>query len=202
MRLDHSSENPSKTYFYHENPYENCRRSLVGEIKNSIIITGDRLGRVQFSSITNTNSSQSDCNQENLKCNKQVQLTDEPIVAIEAKEVVAMQSKKVFLAVASKMKFSIYEIITENNQINLKNIQTALFDSEITSLASVSKKMQVFQLTGNYTMYGEHQFNLFRNGTIWKRNSLWHIKVDQFLESNFMQQTTEELSFQLIFPES
>ena len=111
---------------------------MVGEIKNSIIITGDRLGRLQFSSIMNTNSSQSDFNQENLKCNKQFQLTDEPIVAIEANEVVAMQSKKVFLAVASKMKFSIYEIITENNQINLKNIQTALFDSEITSLASVS----------------------------------------------------------------
>ena len=152
MRLDHSSENPSKTYFYHENPYEENRtyfgrRSLVGEIKNSIIITGDRLGRVQFSSIMNTNSSQSDFNQENLKCNKQVQLTDEPIVAIEANEVVAMQSKKVFLAVASKMKFSIYEIITENNQIDLKNIQTALFDSEITSLASVSKKLLKFSFS-------------------------------------------------------
>ena len=75
---------------------------------------------------------------ENLKYDKQVQLTDEPIVAIEAKEIIAMQSKKVFMAVASKMKFSIYEIITDNNQIDLKNIQTALFESEITSLATVS----------------------------------------------------------------
>ena len=48
---------------------------------------------------------------------------DEPIVAIEANEIVAMQSKKVFMVVASKMKFSIFEIITENGQINLKNIQ-------------------------------------------------------------------------------
>ena len=115
---------------------------MVGEIRNSIVITGDRLGRVQFSSITNT----SHINQENLKVNKQVQLTDEPIVAIEAQEIVAMQLKRVFMAVASKMKFSIYEMIIENNQINLKNIQTALFDSEITSLASVSRET-VFLLT-------------------------------------------------------
>ena len=134
-----------KTYLYHKNPYEDCQRSLVGEIRNSIIITGDRLGRVQFSSITNT----SYINQENLKVNKQVQLTDEPIVAIEAKDIVAMQLKRVFLAVASKMKFSIYEMIIENNQINLKNIQTALFDSEITSLASVSRQ-NIFKLTDNF----------------------------------------------------
>ena len=140
-------EKPSKTYLYHENPYEDCQRSLVGEIRNSIIITGDRLGRVQFSSITNT----SYINQENLKVNKQVQLTDEPIVAIEAKEIVAMQLKRVFMAVASKMKFSIFEIIIENNQIYLKNIQTALFDSEITSLASVSRNT-VFQFTDNYCL--------------------------------------------------
>ena len=63
---------------------------------------------------------------------------DEPIVAIEANEIVVMQSKKVFMAVASKMKFTIFEIITENSQINLNSIQTALFDSEITSFASVS----------------------------------------------------------------
>ena len=141
----HQYENPSKTYLYHENPYQDCQRSLVGEIRNSIIITGDRLGRVQFSSITNTSC----INQENLKVNKQVQLTDEPIVAIEAKEIVAMQLKRVFMAVASKMKFSIYEMIIENNQINLKNIQTALFDSEITSLASVSRQ-NIFKLTDNY----------------------------------------------------
>ena len=107
------------------------------------------MGRVQFSSITNT----SYINQENLKVNKQVQLTDEPIVAIEAKEIVALQSKKVFMAVASKMKFSIYEITTDNNQIDLKNIQTALFESEITSLATVSLRYN----------YSEHQFNIFQN---------------------------------------
>ena len=145
----HSSENPSKTYLYHENPYEDSRRSLVGEIKNSIIITGDRLGRVQFISIMGTHWPQS----ENVKCDKQVQLTDEPIVAIEAKEIIAMQSKKVFMAVASKMKFSIYEIITDNNQIDLKNIQTALFDSEITSLASVSKNTTILNTN----------FNIFQN---------------------------------------
>ena len=63
---------------------------------------------------------------------------DEPIVAIEANEIVAKQSKKIFMVVASKMKFSIFEIITENGQIELNSIQTALFDSEITSFASVS----------------------------------------------------------------
>lgn len=114
------------------------------QIKNSIIITGDRLGRVQFSSIFS--STHGTFNPENLKCNKQVQLIDEAIVAIEAKEIVAMESKKIFMAVASKMKFSIFEIITGNDQIDLKNIQTALFDSEITSFATVSKKIFI---TGN-----------------------------------------------------
>lgn len=107
------------------------------------------MGRVQFISIMGTHCPQS----ENVKCDKQVQLTDEPIVAIEAKEIIAMQSKKVFMAVASKMKFSIYEIITDNNQIDLKNIQTALFDSEITSLASVSKNTTILNTN----------FNIFQN---------------------------------------
>ena len=67
---------------------------------------------------------------------------DEPIVAIEANEIVAMQSKKVFMVVASKLKFSIFEIITRNGQIELNSIQTALFDSEVTSFASVSKDIR------------------------------------------------------------
>ena len=83
---------------------------------------------------------------------------DEPIVAIEANEIVAKQSKKVFMAVASKMKVSIFEIITENGQINLKSIQTALFDSEITSFASVSidTPLMVELLSMNFTLFEMH----------------------------------------------
>ena len=140
--ISHQFENLNKTYLYHENTYEAHQSSgALDQIKNWIVITGDKLGRVQFSTASKThyfNLSHSVFDSENLECNKQVQLMDEPIVAIEANENVAKQSKKIFMVVASKMKFSIFEIITENGQIELNSIQTALFDSEITSFASVS----------------------------------------------------------------
>ena len=143
LEITHQFENLNKTYLYHENAYEAHQSSgALDQIKNWIIITGDKLGRVQFSTASKTyyfDISHTAFDSENLECYKQLQLMDEPIVAIEAREIVAMQSKKVFMAVASKMKFSIFELITVNGQIELNSIQTSLFDSEITSFASVSK---------------------------------------------------------------
>ena len=91
LEITHQFENLSKTYLYHENPYEAHRSSwAVDQIKNWIIITGDKLGRVQFSTISKTYLPHSDFDSDNLTCNKQVQLIDEPIVAIEANEITAM----------------------------------------------------------------------------------------------------------------